>query len=489
LKLSNYKKVVGLAIGERSLMAAELLAGDPPQVKRLAEMVYPQGLGPANPAELGKALGQFLRDNQFTAHAAIVGIPAKWLVVKSKEVPSADRATLAEMLRLQAEAEFASDLKDLVYDYSGDSQPSAAGGTKSVLLMATPKKYVDSAAALCQAAGLRAIAVTPSALALGAASSRSSDKNVLVLSVGPGGSELSAQQSGWASALRHLRSPNPQPPFVSELRRAVSTLGPASADRELILWDGAGMDAGALGDQLGLRVRGGDVPLLGVDASSAGMNGQGLKFAAAIALALSGLKGLSVDFLHSRLAPPAQRSWQRLIGLGALAAVVVIGGLIWAYADMQHRRGHVAALQRQLAQIKDSVGDARKFVDMVNFAEYWHGENPQYLDCLRDLTNAIPDDGQTYATSLDMTAETPHMAVTPPPGAPTPPPAKAEAPHTLAVKLAGRTSDAENVTALVDRMRHNPAFVDIRIGQETNTGRSREWSFSLTFTYVPPPRK
>jgi Tfp pilus assembly protein PilN len=261
----------------------------------------------------------------------------------------------------------------------------------------------------------------------------------------------------------------------------------------MILWSGAGMDAGgldaaALGDQLGLRVRGGELPSLGVDASGAGMNGQSSKFAAAIAVALAGMNGPAVDFLHSHLAPPQQRSMQRMIVLGALAAVVVIGGILWAYVDMRHKQAHVADLQSKLAQIKDKVADARTFVDTVNFAQHWHGENPKYLECLRDLTNAVPEDGQTYATSLDITAETPHMAVNPPPGTAAPAP-KAQPPQGLTVKLAGRTSDAENVTTLVDRMRRNPAFVDIRIGQETNTGRSREWSFSLTFTYIPPERK
>lgn len=489
MKPSRYKKIVGLAIGDRSLLAAELIAGEPPQVKRLAEMIYSEGAGPANPAELGKALEKFLREHQFSARAAIVGLPAKWLVVKSKEVPKADSATLAGILRLQAEAEFAADLKDLIYDFSAAPSDSGEEASKSVLLMATPKRYVDTATAMCEAAGLRAVAVTPSVLALGEASNRASDKNVLVLSVGPGGSELSAQQGGGgASAIRYLRSANPQPAFVNELRRAVSTLGSASADREMILWNGAGgdspLDVAALSDQLGLRVRGGDVPSLGVDASDTGMNGQGPKFAAAIALALSGLNGPTVDFLHSRLAPPPQRSIRQLIVPGVLAAVVLIGLIAWAYFDLQHRRNHVADLQNRFAKIKDSVADARKFVDEMNFAQHWHGENPQYLDCLRDLSEAIPDDGQTYATSLDMTAETPHMTAGQP-QAPNAPPAT----NGLAIKLAGRTSDAQNVTALVDRMRRNSAFVDIRIGQETKTGRNGEWSFSLTFTYVPPVRK
>lgn len=478
-----------MAISERSLLAAELAVGEPPQVTRLAEMLYPEGVGPANPAELGKALRQFLQENHFSANAAIVGLPAKWLLVKSKEVPPADSATLAGMLRLQAEAEFAADLKELVYDFSPASADADAGATKTVLFMATPRRYVDAAAALCAAAGLRAVAVMPSVLALGNESNRAAGKDVLVLSVGPGGSELSAQQSGGASAIRHLRAPNPQPPFVSELRRAVSTLGPGGADREMILWNGAGgdspLDPAVLGDQLGLRVRGGDVPSLGVDATATGVNGQGPKYATAIALALSGLNGPAVDFLHSRLAPPPQRSLRQLLVPAVAAAVLIIGIVVWAYVDLQHLQRQVADLQGEVARNKDSVADARKFVDEVNFAQHWHGENPQYLDCLRDLSQAMPDDGQTYATSLDMTAETPHM----PTGANgSVQPAAALTPvNGLAIKLAGRTSDAENVTGLVDRMRHNPAFVDIRIGQETKTGRNSEWSFSLTFTYVPPP--
>ena len=65
----------------------------------------------------------------------MIGIPAKWLVVKSKELPPADPALAADMLRLGAEGEFSSELRDLVYDYAG--QPSAAK-SQTVLLMATP---------------------------------------------------------------------------------------------------------------------------------------------------------------------------------------------------------------------------------------------------------------------------------------------------------------------------------------------------------------
>src|ERR1700722_13927137 len=78
LKVLRQNKVIGLAIGERSLLAAELTAGDKPAARQLAEFVYPDGVSTQNPDALGKALGEFLSANGFTAKTAVVGLPARW---------------------------------------------------------------------------------------------------------------------------------------------------------------------------------------------------------------------------------------------------------------------------------------------------------------------------------------------------------------------------------------------------------------------------
>ena len=83
-------------------------------------MIYPEGISLFQPAELAKAVAHFLKDNHFASRSAVIGIPLKWLVVKPKEVPPADDATVAQLLRLEAEAEFSTELKDLVYDFAGD---------------------------------------------------------------------------------------------------------------------------------------------------------------------------------------------------------------------------------------------------------------------------------------------------------------------------------------------------------------------------------
>ncbi len=187
-------------------------------------------------------------------------------------MPPADPATLAELLRIQAEGEFSSELKDLVYDYAADA---TAGHPTSVLLIATPQRYVDAAVALCDAAKLSAAAVTPSAVALGAATAGRT-----------GGGDADrhgrrprrgrADQPGGAapSAIRYLRGPaagGDYKPFLGELRRTVSTLPTVGlpGDRQIVLW-GTPADAAAVGDGLGIRVSAGDLPTLGVSAERHG---------------------------------------------------------------------------------------------------------------------------------------------------------------------------------------------------------------------------
>jgi hypothetical protein len=463
LKRARYKKLIGVAVGEASLLVAEVCSGQRPQVRKLAEMDYPAGSSPREPVALGQALGKFLGDQGFTAGAAVVGIPVKWLAAKPKEVPPTDAVTLANMLRLQAESEFSSELKDMVYEYAG-------GASGSVLLLATPKKHVEWATQMCQAAKLKLASVTPSALALGVGLERAS----LVLTVGASGSELTARSGGASSALRHLRSPEPRGPFVSELRRTVSTLPRATDGRDIILWEGNGLDAKMLEQELGVAVRRGELGSLGVDTSVAGSNGDGHRFAPAVALAVSALSddGLEVDFLHSRLAPPRERRVPRWAIIATLAGIALIGGAIYAYFDLQTRQADLDKLQTRLKVIDPEIKTAKAFVSKVSVAQAWHGGEPQYLACLRDLTEAIPEDGQTYATTLTL-SELAHQS-------------SGEARKFLG-HMDGKTSDEQRAQwlSILDRLKRNPAFTDVTLGSTNNLTREREVSFSITFTYDP----
>ncbi len=460
------------------MFVAEVIAGDRPQVRRLEELVYPEGISSTQPKQLGETLGQFLHDRKFSARSAVVGIPVKWLVMRRKEVPPTDEATLIDLLRLQAEAEFSTELKDLVYDYAAEEGAAAT----SVLLMATPRKYIDDVAAICQAAKLTALAIVPTALALGKATSTPSDRNLLVLAANPLGSELALQQGTSTGVIRHLRSPaSPQPAFVSELRRAVSTLGQSTADREMVLWDGAGVDAGTLAEQIGMKVRNGNLPDLGVEASATGLNGESSRYAPAVALALTGMAGRpAVDFLHSRLAPPKTARVPRWAILAGIAVLAAIAWGVTSYMDLQSRETDLTDIQTKIANNKKPRDQAKQFVDMVSTAQGWHGGDPRYLYCLRDLTQAIPDDGATYTTNL--TVREPPKAS----GSSSSSQAKPVDPRMLLGTFGGKTANQQNVQLIVDRIRSNKAFGDVKLGGTQDLGRDRGVTFTITFSYTPP---
>ena len=493
MKPLRFNKVIGLSVGEKSLMAAEVNLGEKPEVKLLAEFVYPDGVSTQQPDALGAALGDFLRDNKFTAKAAVVGLPARWLVVKAKDVPPADPATLANLLRLQAEGEFSAELKDLVYDYAADV---SAGHPKSVLLIATAKKYIDSASAMCDAAKLNLVMVTSSAVALGAVSGKTlANKNPLVLSVSPSGAELTAQSGSAPSAIRHLRGPGPDRPFVGELRRAISGMagstGANGTARELVVWDAAGgssFDSATLGESLGMTVRTGDLPILGVDASAAASNGEGRKFAAAVALGLlaGANSSAQIDFLHSRLAPAKQPNIPRWAMITSLVTLLVLVLFFLAYSDMQSRQARLDKLNRQLDSVHDKVKSANEFVTKVSFAQAWHMGSPRYLACLRDLTLAIPQDGQTYALSLTLRESVPPVGGNSGGGSSGTGP-KISTVRTLTGRLDGKTSDQRRAQQTLDQLKKMPgSFTDVKPGGTQDAGRGREVSFSITFTYLPP---
>ena len=118
MKVGN--KILGLAVGPRSILVAEVAArGERHVVNRCAEFVFPEGLAMSAPDKMGAALRGFLRAQQFSTKDVIFGLPAKRMVTRRKEMPPATKAVAANTLRIQAEGEFSSELDNLVMDFAG----------------------------------------------------------------------------------------------------------------------------------------------------------------------------------------------------------------------------------------------------------------------------------------------------------------------------------------------------------------------------------
>jgi Tfp pilus assembly protein PilN len=476
LKRLRHNKLLGIAIGESSLVVAEVIAGQRPRISRAATFVYPTGTTLQDAPALGAALADFLRDNHFSTRTAVVGLPAKWLLVKPKEVPPANAETLSGILRLQAEGEFSSELKDLVYDYAGEADAAKASW---VLLMAAPRRQIENLLALCKAAKLNLVAIMPSALALGAAVSPDhSTDNALVLSVSAAGAELTAQRGGRALALRHLRAADSERLFVSELRRTISTMPPADAPREIILWDDTGMNSATLAKSLGMSVRGANLASLRVESPLSNGNGEDGRYGAAVALALAGLSPppMPIDFLHPRIAAALPRRFPRWVIPSVAAAILLIALGIYAWNDLLQQQADVAKRQQQVDQMQPELKVAEAFVSRISFAQAWHGDEPRYLACLRDLTEAFPEDGTSYATALTIHGLTTTVQ------------SKTIETGLLAGQLSGKTSEQQRVSTILDKIKRSGAFADVTLGGTQDAGRGREVAFTITFVYHPPAR-
>ena len=352
-------KILGLAVGERSILVAEVSAADGRRkVSRAGEFVYATGVTLLNPEALGTALAAYLKAEGFTAKSAVFGIPAKWVLTKSKELPPVDPSLAADMLRLQVESEFSAELKDLVYDYAGQTQADQAS---NVLLAATPRRHVEQLTALADAARLDIRAITPTAVVLSAITGGVSD--ALVLSITPSGTELAAQRGSSPSLLRHVGSTLAVTASVAgEVRRA-SLMMPRNGSNgdngsaanghshgQVVVWDDAGLDLAArraVTDALGPYARSGDLNTLG-----AGDLPQGISAgAAAVALAVAGFTegAILVDFSHPRLAEPKKSRISRQAVLGIATGVIVLFAIIAGYVNlsqMQSKRDELDALQR-----------------------------------------------------------------------------------------------------------------------------------------------
>jgi hypothetical protein len=494
-------KVLGLAVGERGVLACELArAGRGQQVTRLAEFEYPAGASPdGNPEEAGKALGEFLRSRRFSARRAVIGLPLRWAVVKPKEVPPVAPSAVPSMLLLQAEREFALEPQDLVFEYAGESDPSAA---RTLLLLAVHRKRVDAVVAMAEAAGLGVEGVTLSAVALAAETGRQLAHGGAVLHVAPGVAELAIHHGGQPRALRHLRAPaaagagasvpmatpadgappaagaetGPESPRLSEaataltpeLRQVLSLMpqNGSAAPTELVVWDGVGLgDATSRwGDLLHVDVRAQSIDSLGVTvAGDAGdAPGGGGRYAPAVALALEGLRtgGVVTDLLHSRLVPKKERRVGRWTVWAAVLGVTFAGAIAYGVYDLSAQRSELAAEKDALKKAEPKVQEAKADIARATFAQKWTSTDPKALALLRDVTLAFPEGGRVWATSLTLQPDG-------------------------RVSLAGRATSDQAPGDLLKRLRDSKKFQDVQLGGTGGAGQrgSNETQFTITFRY------
>lgn len=495
MSLLNTSSFLGIAVGEQSLTVAELSAaagggggagdkaGPAWEVRRIAEMPLPASSGADADwvDQVGRDLGKFLKQNKFSASRAVVGIPARWLVTREKELPPASREQANDILRLQAERLFSSELKDLVFDYAGKPDPSQP---RKVLLMAVPRRQLDRIVGAVEGAGLNVKAVVPSTVALGTAAAGGTDDGLL-LSLSAEAVELQSRgDDGAPGMLRHLQVKGPDPTSTNGTRtgavaslarevKRVVTMTPGLTSRAVALWDGIGLTADettALRQQTGLEIRRSDgLHEIGVRAPLADAGDRRVgRHGPAVALAMLGPTlvrggdvdgGAPVDFLHSRLAPPKPKRLSKAAKYGILGAVVAIAGIGLLVWDVNRVEGELAGLNDSLKSMEGPVKESKALIDRVDAARPWFEDRPHPLEVMLAVTDSFLQDDNLYLTSFVI--------------------------RDNKVTIGGRAPDQSTIYAMRDRLMKNPQLADTKLLDSREAGgQSRDWMFSIGFTFA-----
>ena len=467
-------KTLGLAVTEQGITAALVDSSSAGRtILRTAVVPFTDEISLNQPQALGMELKRVLSAQGMGGGRCVVGLAATWIAAREKMLPPSDDESLRGMLAIATEREFASGAGDLAFDYC--SMTTERGS--QALLAAAPRQVIDSMLTAAKAAGLTVTAVTSSTLAL-AGGSRGDilAGGRLVLCLQPGGVELAVH----AAARTNRGSVGPSGPrllrhlpvrlgpatanldsLCKELQRVMSLAAPshdAQGPREVLVWDSLGLQREtmeSIGRQLGLPVR---ICKLPADLENLGGSAAGQvdnKFAQAAALAASEAPAGSMDFLHSRLAPPSvSRFGRRTLGLAA-AGVAVLLILAGVGLDCYLQNSTVADLNKELDDLANPSKEARKQVDDFQFIRGWYDRRPEFLECLKEIANAFPQEARCWVTNLRTKED-------------------------MQVELSVKAVNQEAALELLDRLKSSPRLANVTPMFIRNTNeKSSEVSFDV----------
>ncbi len=465
------RKILGLAVEEDSILAADIECREEGyKVTNTAEFVFPEDLSFNKPETLGQALGRFLRENGLSAKKAIIGLPAKWLLIREKTLPPSSADALAGIIKIQAEHEFSLDLADMVLDYA---KREDAVESKSLLLVAVLRKTMDRMVKAVQTAGLRVVSVTASSMALTdvfrfqmlPASPR------YLLYIRPDYAELLELKSRTVRSIiyidRDLEAGVAS--FVSELRRIISftqnTLE-SEAPEGLLVWDAALLGQEDLDDlREGLSslvdvVDGSAFPVIDKFAFSGEAEQALFAVPAALGQLTRGEKRPAIDLLNSRMSLKKTRIEKRQIMWATAIGFTLIFCCLMLILDLQRDKEEVVFLRNRLEAMSEDIWVAEDIVQKVGMARGWYSGRPRILDCLRELTGAFPEQGRIWATNLALN-------------------------ENMRGIVSGKATDEQYVLEVLDKLKDNPSFSDVQMVHMRENGRSsQEISFSINFAFA-----
>lgn len=425
----------------------------------------PPPLNPESAVRFGEQLRERLRAGGLGSAPVLVCVPRDRVVLKEVRYPVVPPAEEPAVVRFQALKELSDAPEDIVLDYV-PLREGAASGERLSLVVVLRKEVYAAIRGMCEAAGLKLVAVTPRPFAVAAGLTRAiaegtapppdpAGEAVAVLSVGPAGGEFTIVRDGEVLFTKSVLAPvlAGEAMLQAEVRRNLAVFAGANPGHPVRALYVAGADeewAARLRPALAVPVYSYD-PLAGAVSSVAGP-ARG-RFAGAAGLLAARAGELPINFVSPREprveADPARK--QLLVAGLAAALLLAAGGAFgWWQLDRADRRVAELTAERDLAkrQLDALEPDAKRLAAL----DAWKARQVNWLDELFDLADRFPAKDGIYAASLTGKAVPPN-----------PKTGKQDHQATLELKVWARTPEPVNaLLAAFDRDAVDPAPKDPR---------------------------
>ena len=205
---------IGLDIGSSAVRAAEIsFDRHQRRLRRLAQVGLPSGVvvdgEVVNPIAVGEALRRLWAEAGFSSNKVVLGVSGHRLIVRQADVPALNDEDLRSALRFDSQELIPIPMEDASFDFQvltrGEGTDDGGRATARILIVAAHREMLRSHLAALSAAGLEAVAIDASPLALMRVVPSSPDSGVEALvSIGAELTTVAVRQGGVPRFIRSL---------------------------------------------------------------------------------------------------------------------------------------------------------------------------------------------------------------------------------------------------------------------------------------------
>lgn len=469
-KFIGIKKILGLAIDEKSVLAIEMCQeGEGFRVKHSARMEFPEGISFSTPDRLGELLGQFIREKGLSAKRVVIGLPAKWIMIHRKDVPPSSGVSVAGMLKIHAEHEFSINPDDLVIDYAGNVFPDKSS---RLLLGAVQRKNYENILKAVHKAGLSVLSVTVSSMALRSmvCSEITGGSPDYFICLRPDYAEIVVGDKEQVVDIKYVRrdKSGKTDSLIPELERIISfSRNKEDADEKprLMIMNLSEDDYSNLPDlqknisSLANIIDCETRPLLRKLDFPLASESKEFLASAAIIQRYRQKDSFFLDFYNSRMNEKVVRIKKNQVMWASAVILCLIIFVINMIYTWESDKGDIAELKQKLAEMNEDLTSAQGVIQKMDYARRWYSERPEILRCLYELTMAFPVEGKIWATNLAINEEMKGI-------------------------VSGRATNEKSVIEVLDGLKSSKLFDNVQMIYLRENGQStQEVSFSMSFSF------